>query len=373
MHPGPPTPARSSLRLAFVQVCNLRSIALVYYLCLAMALSVALGWYGYGVNESLQVWLHSLLRMTRQCLIIGLLLLFAIALAEAVLAALPAWSAGRRLLLRGLVLLLAAGGGMWLRFEVGNWGNPTARLGAAWAWSTTLLWGLLGAVGWAALLTARAERQAQRALVQAAREHDQLQTQQLEAQLSALTAQIEPHFLFNTLAHVKRLYETRPEHGRQMLQSLMAYLRAALPGMRRSESTLAQELDLVRSYLSILQMRMGERLRFDIDSPAELAACRLPTLVLPTLVENAIKHGLAPLPEGGHVGVLARREGAQLCIEVSDSGRGFGGASGGTGVGLANTRARLAALFGPAAELELEARSPQGVLARLRLPLEAAS
>ena len=88
--------------------------------------------------------------------------------------------------------------------------------------------------------------------------------------MSALNAQIEPHFLFNTLANVKRLYETQPERGRNMLVALIAYLRAALPGMRRHESTLAEELELVRHYLAILQMRMGERLSFDISAPPEL-------------------------------------------------------------------------------------------------------
>ena len=357
-------------RQALVQVCNLRSIALVFYLCLAMALSTALGWYGYGVYESLELWLYSLVRFTRQSLISGLSLLLALALAEA---GHRLWPGGRGAwVLRALALLLGASLGSLARFGVANWGDPQAQLRASWFLSTSLLWGLLGAVAYAALLAARAEQQAQRALAEAARQQDGLQAQQLQAQLSALTAQIEPHFLFNTLAHVKRLYETAPARGRQMLLSLMTYLRAALPGMRRGESTLGQELELVRSYLCILQMRMGERLRFEIDSPAELAACRLPTLVLPTLVENAIKHGLGPLPEGGQIAVRARRQGQALCVEVRDTGRGFGGGSGGTGVGLANTRARLAALFGPAAALELEALQPQGVLARLRLPLGVA-
>ena len=99
-----------------------------------------------------------------------------------------------------------------------------------------------------------------------------------------LQSRIRPHFLFNTLANVKRLYETHPERGRHMLVALIAYLRAALPGMRRHESTLAEELELVRHYLAILQMRMGERLTFSIEAAPELLSARLPTLVLPTLV-----------------------------------------------------------------------------------------
>ncbi|HEY1090051.1 MAG TPA: histidine kinase, partial [Burkholderiaceae bacterium] len=202
----------------------------------------------------------------------------------------------------------------------------------------------------------------------ASRDHHQLRAQQLEAQVSALNAQIEPHFLFNTLANVKRLYETTPERGRDMLRSLIDYLRAALPSMRRQDSTLDQELSLVRSYLTILQMRMGERLSFSIDADQALLAARMPPMVLPTLVENAIKHGLAPLPEGGRIEIDARQlSGGALSVEVRDNGAGFTGGSG-SGVGLANTRARLAALFGESAALELEAAAPRGVIARLRMP-----
>ena len=216
------------------------------------------------------------------------------------------------------------------------------------------------------------DAQARTQALQFSLERSQLEKQALDARLSLLQAQIEPHFLFNTLANVKRLYETRPERGRDMLVALIAYLRAALPGMRRHESTLADELELVRHYLAILQMRMGERLAFDIAAPPELLPARLPTLVLPTLVENAIKHGLSPLPEGGRIAIRAApAEGGGLTIEVADNGQGFGAVSGGAGVGLANTRARLAARFGDGASLELEAAQPHGVVARVRLPVEA--
>ena len=111
--------------------------------------------------------------------------------------------------------------------------------------------------------------------------------------------------MFNTLANVKRLYETAPAQGREMLASLINYLRAALPAMRESGSTLARELELVRSFLTILQMRMRERLSFSIDHDPALANARVPPMVLPTLVENAIKHGLSPLPRGRHASTFA--------------------------------------------------------------------
>jgi sensor histidine kinase YesM len=214
------------------------------------------------------------------------------------------------------------------------------------------------------------QRQAQRALVDAQCARDNLEAQHLQATLSALQAQIEPHFSFNTLANVKRLYETAPQRGREMLASLIDYLRAALPQLRESGSTVARELELARAYLTILQMRMGERLAFAIDADPALTAAELPPLVLPTLLENAIQHGLAPLPQGGRIDVRVARDGDALVLEVADTGRGFGHAgSGGSGVGLANTRARLAALDGPAAALTLAAHPGGGVIATVRLPL----
>jgi sensor histidine kinase YesM len=349
---------------AFQQIFNLRAIAAVFYFCLLVAISRALSWW--MPEQALGEWLLSLIRFTRQTLITGLLMLLAAALAEAWL------SAGTRrgaVAVRGLALLAAAVLSTVTRHFVANYGM--AQWKWTWAISTTLLWLLLGGVAYGLLHAARAERLARQQLLATARQHEALQAQQLEAQLSALNAQIEPHFLFNTLANVKRLYETAPERGRDMLVSLIAYLRAALPSMRRSESTLGQELELVRSYLTILQMRMGERLDFEIEAEPALLDARLPPMVLPTLVENAIKHGLSPLPEGGRISISAHQRNNELALEVRDNGQGFA-ASGGSGVGLANTRARLAALFGGRAALELEAAEPRGVVARVRLPLAGA-
>jgi sensor histidine kinase YesM len=141
--------------------------------------------------------------------------------------------------------------------------------------------------------------------------------------------------------------------------------------MRQSGSSVRRELDLARSYLTILQFRMGDRLAFSVDADAGALDVALPPMVLPTLVENAIKHGLSPLPEGGRIDVRARTEGDALAIEVGDTGAGFR-ASGGTGMGLVNTRQRLATLYGDGASLELAANTPRGVIARLRLPLARA-
>jgi LytS/YehU family sensor histidine kinase len=191
-----------------------------------------------------------------------------------------------------------------------------------------------------------------------------------EARLQVLQAQIEPHFLFNTLANVRRLYQTDLAAGRAMLDNLMRYLEVALPHMRAERSTVAGELSLVEAYLHVQRIRMGRRLTFRIDVPAPLHALEVPPMMLLTLVENAIKHGLNPLPEGGAIEIRARREGDRLRLDVTDDGRGFQATSGG-GTGLANIRARLAAMHGDEASLTLTENEPHGVTATLELPATA--
>ncbi|MDQ2734511.1 MAG: histidine kinase [Pseudomonadota bacterium] len=191
-----------------------------------------------------------------------------------------------------------------------------------------------------------------------------------EARMQVMQAQIEPHFLFNTLATVRRLYQTDLAKGRSILHNLMRYLEVALPQMRASESDVQRELALVESYLAVQKIRMEERLVFSFDVPAALRGLPLPPMMLLTLVENAIKHGLNPLPQGGSIHISARVAGSALEIEVVDTGRGFHATSGG-GAGLANIQARLSALHGSAASLELRDNEPHGVVSTLRLPFEA--
>jgi hypothetical protein len=211
----------------------------------------------------------------------------------------------------------------------------------------------------------------------AARVHDselqrvELDRQMTEARLQSLRAQIEPHFLFNTLANVQQLYRTDPGRGRRMLASFVAYLRTALPQMRHDETTLAHEVDLARTYLEVLQVRMGDRLKVRFDVPQELAALAFPPLALSTLTENAIKHGLNPLPEGGEIAIQAHREGGRLKVGVADTGAGLR-ASGGPGAGIANLRARLAALYGGEGGLTLEANATRGIRATITVPIRAA-
>jgi sensor histidine kinase YesM len=196
-----------------------------------------------------------------------------------------------------------------------------------------------------------------------------LSKQMLEAQLQVMRAQIEPHFLFNTLANVKRLTQTNVVGGVAMLDNLVRYLRAALPRMREESMTLGQEADLAQAYLEVLHIRMGERLRYTIDIPDELRAQPFPPMMVLTLVENAVKHGLNPSPDGGTLAIRAHRQGRNLMLSIADTGVGFAAAAtGGSGVGLANTRARLAALHGEAAGLVLAPNEPSGVIAAIHIP-----
>jgi hypothetical protein len=200
-------------------------------------------------------------------------------------------------------------------------------------------------------------------------EYHLMSRQVTEAKLQALQAQVEPHFLYNTLASVQALTEVDPQQANAMTGHLIQYLRNALPKMRESVSTVGQEIELVRAYLNILQMRMGKRLSFDIEVPESLLATAFPPLMLPSLVENAIKHGLEPQREGGRVLIGAHSADGRVRITVADTGRGFGETVG-TGVGLTNIRERLAALYGDSARLTLESNTPHGVVAAIEVPLD---
>nr|WP_295083129.1 histidine kinase [uncultured Roseateles sp.] len=213
-----------------------------------------------------------------------------------------------------------------------------------------------------------------------------LRLQATDAQLRLLQAQIEPHFLFNTLANVHGLMEVDAPRAKLMLEAFTDYLRASLGQIRHDEASLGEELDMVASYLTLLQIRMVERLRFRIEVPADLRAARLPPLLLQPLVENAVHHGLEPKVDGGEVVIRASQQQGQLLISVSDDGLGLeaprraashragrGGAGAGNGIALSNIRSRLQTRFGERATLTLQAQLPAGTLAQISLPLTLVS
>nr|WP_199042460.1 histidine kinase [Dyella sp. ASV24] len=208
------------------------------------------------------------------------------------------------------------------------------------------------------------------------RRNEQMRARQTEnekertvARLNLLHAQVEPHFLYNTLASAQYLTRTDPQQADHMLGHLIHYLRHSLPQRDDALSTLGDELERTRAYLEIMRLRMGPRLSLQIDVPDTLRAIAIPPMMLQTLVENAIKHGLEPKPGGGSVWILARRDDDAIAITVADDGRGFNEAGGGTGIGLKNVRERLRLIYGADASLSVVSNAPEGVAATITVPL----
>ena len=212
-------------------------------------------------------------------------------------------------------------------------------------------------------------------------EAESLKRQVVEARMAAMQAQVEPHFLFNTLASIDHLIETDPPRASQMQKNLIALLRASMPTMREASGNvgtgggtqgvrdLGRELAVIRPYLEILKVRMEERLTTQIDVPDGLLSAEFPPMMIQTLVENAIKHGLEPKAEGGNLRVAAEVVHGKLAVSVADTGLGFGrAATAGTGVGLANIRERLQLLFGPKATLTVAENQPSGTRVTITVP-----
>ncbi|MEW6370158.1 MAG: histidine kinase [Pseudomonadota bacterium] len=200
-----------------------------------------------------------------------------------------------------------------------------------------------------------------------------MQAQAAEAHLRLLQAQIEPHFLFNTLANIESLLDADPPRARAMLEAFSDHLRAGMGQLRVQETTLGAELEMAANYLRLLQIRMGARLRFAVDAGPEARAALLPPLLLQPLVENAIRHGLEPKVEGGEVRIQALVEEGRLRIRVVDDGLGQDAPRAGPGAGmaLANIRARLRHRYGERASLDL--LHAGGTSATIELPYHPAS
>lgn len=197
----------------------------------------------------------------------------------------------------------------------------------------------------------------------------QLKQAALAAELKALQAQIEPHFLYNTLANSRYLARHDPDKAVLMLDHLIAYLHSALPDMRSSMSTLEREFELAEHYLALMAIRFGERLQYQLEYAPHLRHAALPPLMLISLVENAIVHGVEPQPGIVCVSLLAEAGGQNLRIVVRDNGAGIASGTLGSGVGLRNLRERLGALFGDAGGFTLRAMQTQGTEAEITLPL----
>lgn len=259
------------------------------------------------------------------------------------------------------VYLMATGGNVQAILQ-----HPGRVAGFLWIALSALFLGLVLATG--AMVRER-EAQARSLRLQFELDRAQLEKQAVDARLSLLTAQIEPHFLFNTLANVQALVETGSPRAPEVLRSLIAYLRAAMPRLHEGGlPSLGNEVTLVRAYLELMHLRMPDRLQFSVDVPAALLAERFPPMALLTLVENAVRHGIDPSEEGGRIDVGGSAEpGGPWQLWVADTGVGLADHAA-PGTGLSNLRARLASVYGPQARLELTEQPPHGVRALIELP-----
>jgi hypothetical protein len=201
-------------------------------------------------------------------------------------------------------------------------------------------------------------------------ERSELERQALDARLHLLQAQVAPHFLFNTLANVQALVDAGSPHASTVLQSLTAYLRAAVPLLHESAATIERELQLVRPYLELMQLRMPDRLQYAINVDPSVMQVRCPPTTLLTLVENAVRHGIDPSEEGGRIDIDIGRIGERCVVRVIDTGAGLHQAATGLGTGLTALRERLQLIFGDAAHLRLTSGGRRGVAVEVDMPAQ---
>ena len=237
--------------------------------------------------------------------------------------------------------------------------------------STLSMSGVLFApwIAMSALMRARDEAVRSQA-VAFERERSDMERQALDARLRLLQAQVEPHFLFNTLANVRELVDSGSPQASAVLNSLIAYLRAAVPRLQDPATTLGQELELVRAYLELMHMRMPDRLQFEIQADEAALALRCPPMTLLTLVENAVRHGIDPSEEGGRIEVRVRIREGRCRAQVIDTGVGLQRTGDGLGTGLSTLRERLQLTFGSSAQLRLITSEPHGVRAEVDFPVQ---
>jgi hypothetical protein len=316
-------------------------------------------WRNWPLDEILLGWFDAV----RDALVVACMIALAVVW---VTAATVRRVAVRALLLGGAIVGGAGAGHLLLALVGGDWPATPSALAAPVA-----RWSLMAASVAGIHYTWQRAREANAAVADAELQRVQAEHQAAQVHLQALRGQIEPHFLFNTLATVRRLQHTEPAEGAQLLAHFLDYLRLTLPARSTGRGRLGDEIDLVHAYLGVVAVRMSGRLRIEWDVADALGELEFPPLVVATLVENAIRHGLAPLPGPGTLHIGARRAADVLEVVVADTGVGFSG-QGGCGIGLANIRARLATAYGAAASLRLEGNTPRGVRAVVRLPCRAA-
>jgi signal transduction histidine kinase len=256
------------------------------------------------------------------------------------------------------------------------WWRDKGRLGGVFAF--TFLGMIAGPWIAVASLLKQIKEEARKQALQFQLERSELERNALNARLNLLQAQVQPHFLFNTLANVRELVITGSPRAAHVLENLIAYLRAAVPRLDNTSGTIAEEIDRTRAYLEIMHMRMPDRLNFSFDVAPEALQLACPPMSILTLVENAVRHGIDPAEEGGRIVITVRTHGNALDITVSDTGVGMrrpavahaGMRPNGLGTGIDSLRERLQLAFGPGATLALAANTPRGVTATMHWTVE---
>jgi sensor histidine kinase YesM len=315
-------------------------------------------------------WLGSYTVLYGRMIFVGLALLLAFALFEHRPKRLPKWIArwALQVFTVAFTVPFAVATAYWLT-TLGDdpaWFHNKERLSG---FASLTILGLLVSP-WIAVsaLLRQIKDEAQKQALAFELERSEYERKALDARLRLLQAQVEPHFLFNTLANVRELVDSKSPQASSVLGSLIAYLRAAVPRLHEPATTLGQELELVRAYLEVMHMRIPDRLQFTLDADDAVGPLFCPPMTLLTLVENAVRHGIDPSEEGGRIDVRVRLQDGRCRAEVVDTGVGLQATSGGLGTGLSTLRERLQLTFGDSAQLRLSAIEPHGLRAEVDFP-----
>ena len=280
----------------------------------------------------------------------------------------PFWFVGLFYAILGTAIVT---GSMWGFAHVTGRSDMLLWIGSREQLFTSFIISLVGSLVLATVWTRRSEELTAQILL--AEEQERVANAEraaTEANLRALQAQIEPHFLFNTLANVTSLIHTQPDDAKRMLEDFIAYLRATLAATREQHSTLGGEFEMMKNFLSILKIRMGERLQVHLDLPSELRNATMPPMLLQPIIENAIKHGLEPKLEGGSITLTAARNGDSVRISIVDTGLGFSNKPS-NGIGLKNVRERIEKLYGARGSVLIEENQPSGTKVAVTIPCSA--
>jgi hypothetical protein len=305
-----------------------------------------------------------------RAVIVGLCGMLGFGLAERWPLRLPTWLA--RWVLQLLAMVVAVPLGALLAYTVTTGGspqfaeNPARLVGFGQLTFAGVVFGL-----WLALGAMVRQRDAQARAFEL--ERSELARQALDARMRLMQAQVQPHFLFNTLANVQALVDAGSPQASTVLASLIAYLRAAVPRLNDPDTTFERELQLVRAYLELMHMRMPDRLLFSVNADPAVLGMRCPPMTLLTLVENAVQHGIDPAEEGGRIDATVLLIDGRVRVNVSDSGVGLRHPGDGLGTGLSTLRERLQLAFDGKAQLRVAAREPHGVCAELDFPAQPGS